>query len=173
MRVLCSILLLLLCLAPSTRAVAQASAHRAPAPVPITLSFRLSQGKPALSARGLLLQTGVGILGGIAGMAVVGLPLMLASWESPVDENLTIALIGGAYFVGTAAGIHYAGRGQGMRGNPWATAAGTLGGLVVSGAMMQPFIDDEGNAEGPGPLLVFLLPSAGGTTGYALTRRFR
>ena len=174
MRVLRQILLiLLLCSCASTAAVAQATGHRSFAQVPITLSVTLTGGKPVLSVQGLVLQTGAGMLGGIAGMVVAGVPLMLASWDSSAEEGLMLTLIGGAYVAGTTAGIHYAGRRQGMSGNPWATAAGTLGGLAVSGAMMQPFIDDEGNADGPAPALVFILPSVGGTSGYALTRRSR
>jgi hypothetical protein len=175
MRTIGSLLLAaVLCIAATTAADAQVPAHRAFGRAPVTLSVTLPTGKPALSTRGLLLQSGAGMLGGLIGMSAVGLPLMFAAWgEASVDEGVMLVLIGGAYLGGTTAGIHYAGRAQGMKGNPWATTAGTLAGIVVGGALMQPYIDDEGNAEGPAPLLVFVVPAMGGTAGYALTRSVR
>jgi hypothetical protein len=154
-------------------AKAQVPVHRTTEQVPLVLSVRLPLSKPPISSRGLLLQTGAGMLGGIAGISAVGVPLMLAFWGSPVDETLMVFLMGGAYIAGTTAGVHHAGRRQGMSARSWATAAGTVTGLVVSGAAMQPFIDDEGNAAGPAPLLVFIVPSMGGTAGYVMTRRGR
>jgi hypothetical protein len=162
-------------LALSLPAAATAQSHGLAAleQSPVRLSVTLPLERPGVNTRGLLAQTGAGIVGGLAGMGAVGIPLMLAAWGNSVNEAVGITLLGGAYFTGTVAGIHYAGRAQGMRGNPWATAGGILGGLVLAGAAMQPFIDDEGNVEGPAPLLAFVAPSMGGTAGYAMTRSAR
>jgi hypothetical protein len=169
MRVLRSILLILLfCAAEPATAEAQRAANRRVVPIGITLSLPVPAEKPSLSPQGLLHQVGFGILGTIAG-TVAGLPFVLSSSES----DLGIAMFSLAFVAGTTAGIHYAGRKEGMSANPWATSAGVLGGLVVAGAMMQPSIDDEGTSEGAAPLLVFIMPSVGGTYGFAMTRRSR
>lgn len=152
---------------------AQIPVRRAFDRVPITLSMTLPTGKPTLTTRGFLLQTGGGMLGGLAAGTAVALPLALASWGSPVNETLFGVLVGGAYMGGTVAGIHYVGRANGMTASPIATTGGVLGGLVLAGAAMQPFIDEQGEVSGPAPLLVFVAPSLGGTAGYALTRHVR
>jgi hypothetical protein len=174
MRVFLSILLLgVLASALPATATAQNLPSVGLERTPVRLSMTLPLAKPGVTTRGLLAQTGMGIVGGIAGAGAVGIPLMLAAWGNEYNEAVMITLLGGAYFGGTVAGIHYSGRSQGMRGNPWATAGGILGGLVLGGAVMQPFIDDEGEVSGPAPLLVFVTPSMGGTAGYALTRSTR
>jgi hypothetical protein len=168
---------LLLCVAFAAAfpclSTAQPSARHGLGQTPIVLSVTLPTGKPPLTARTLLLQTGAGMLGGPIAAAAVGMPLTIAAWLTPTNEALLLGVIGGAYFVGTVAGIHHVGRERGMSANPWATAAGIVGGLLVAGAAMQPFIDEEGAVAGPVPLLVFVVPSMGGTAGYALTRRAR
>lgn len=173
---ICHLLVASLILATTTPHTlnAQSAARHALDRVPITFSITLPASRPALTTRGLLLQAGAGTLAGIAAGTVVALPMAMASWgRGPVNETLFGVLVGGAYLGGTVAGIHYAGRAQGMTGNPLATTAGIFGGLVLAGAAMQPFIDDEGEVTGPAPMLVFVLPGVGGTAGYALTRRAR
>jgi hypothetical protein len=165
------LILVALLLAGATGSPAGAQSRSAQTPVRLGVTLPLS--KPALSGRGLLLQAGMGILGGAAGGLAAALPVMMASWDRPVAEGVAIVLVGGGFVAGSTYGIHRAGRAQGMGASPWATTAGVVAGLTVAGALMQPFIDEEGYAEGPAPLLVFVMPSAGGTAGYALTRRDR
>jgi hypothetical protein len=158
-------------LAPSAAVHAQAGSGSALGRVPLTIAVRVPAARPALSVGDFLLQAGGGAVGGLAGMFAVGVPLMMANWStsSPVSEDLVVGLIAGAYVAGTTAGVHYVGRRQDMRANPFATVGGALVGLVLAGATVQ--ADEEGYAE-PNPL-IFIAPALGGATGHALTRRAR
>lgn len=158
-----------LCSAAPEPAEAQGPMRQALEQAPSAVARSQSIAKPALSRGGLLVQTGAGILGGMAALV----PILYVTAGSGMDEGLMLGAVGVAYTAGTTAGIHYAGRAQRMTARPWATAAGVLAGLALSGAAMQPFIDEDGNADGPAPLLVFVIPSMAGTAGYALTRRSR
>jgi hypothetical protein len=152
---------------------AQPAARRTLDHVPITLSVTLPTGRPTLTTRTFLLQSGAGMLGGIVAGSAVALPMAMASWGGRYNETLFGAVIVSAYFGGTMAGIHHVGRAHGMSGNPLATAGGILGGLLLAGAAMQPSTNEEGEVTGPAPLLVFVAPGFGGAGGYALTRQAR
>jgi hypothetical protein len=141
--------------------------------IPLVVSVPVPLRRPAYSGGDFAAQSLAGALGGIAAMAVVGTPLLLMSGGRTIPEAVLVPVIGGAYLGGTVAGVHYSGRRRGMSASPWATAGGALVGLTLAGAAMQPFIDDEGEVSGPAPLLVWVLPAVGGTTGFALTRRAR
>jgi hypothetical protein len=169
------LLLAALCLAQPAAASAQAAPRSLLERVPVSLHVKVPLQRPALSTSGVLSQVGMGMLGGFAVSTAVMLPIAMAGWDgSGPSDAVILGLAGPAFVGGTMAGIHWAGRRQGMRGNPWATAGGVLVGLTVAGAAMQPFISEDGEeVGGPGPLLVFLLPAAGGTVGYALTRGTR
>jgi hypothetical protein len=141
--------------------------------LPLAVSIRAPLQRPGYTMSDFTAQSLAGALGGIAGMAVVGTPLLLMSGGNTIPEAVLVPLLGGAYLGGTVAGVHHRGRARGMSASPWATAGGTLVGLTVAGAAMQPFIDDDGEVSGPTPLLVLILPAMGGSTGFALTRRVR
>lgn len=137
---------------------------------PLTFSVTIPADRPPLSATGVLTQTGAGIVGGIIGTLVVGMPAFLSGFGgNQVSESVLIPLMLVGYGGGTMAGIHIAGGWSGQAANPWATGAGILAGLVVAGATME--ADEHGAAE-PSALL-FVLPSVGGVAGYSITRRYR
>jgi hypothetical protein len=147
-----------------------AAAVRSP---PLAVSIRVPLQRPGYTISDFTAQSLAGALGGIAGMAVVGTPLLLMSGGNTKPEAVIVPLLGEPYPGGTVAGVHYRGRARAMSASPWATAGGTLVCLTVAGAAMQPFIDDDGEVSGPDPLLVLIVPAMGGSTGFALTRRVR
>lgn len=137
---------------------------------PLTFSVTIPAERPPLSVGGVLTQTGAGIVGGLVGTLVVGMPAFLSGFGGkPVPESVMIPLVLVGYGGGTMAGIHIAGGWSGQTASPWATGVGILAGLVVGGATMG--TDESGAAEASA--LVLLLPSAGGVAGYSLTRRYR
>lgn len=140
--------------------------------VPIGFTIGLSQGRPDVSVGGMLIQTAAGIGGGILGAMVVGVPILLGTYDNPdpIDEGLGLLAMGAAYVGGTVYGVHLAGRWSGQAANPWATTAGVLGGLVIGGAVGVEEAED-GTAEPS--ILIFTAPAMGGTLGYTLTRRAR
>jgi hypothetical protein len=166
------LLVALLCAATSSPLIAQAGVTTRTIPITLSLTVPLGQ-PPEVTAGSFATQAAFGALGGIAGVLVVGLPFMVSGREQPPNDSPLMWLLGGAYVGGIVAGVHYAGHRQGMRGNPWGTGGGVLAGFTLAGALMQPFVDDEGELTGPAPLIALILPGVGGAVGYTLTRRAR
>jgi hypothetical protein len=165
--------LLVIVAAPRPAGAQGKASHFAP-PVPVSFSVTIPLGKkPPYSAGQFFGQSATGLAGGVLGGMAVAIPFMLASWDSPSPPNeaLMIAAISTAYVGGVMAGVHWAGRRQGTIASPFASAAGVLGGLMVSGAIISASVDEEGQGGGVGSLLVFVLPSMGASAGHALTRR--
>jgi hypothetical protein len=151
--------------------------HASPTPL-LLLSFRMPTGKPALSVSGLLKQTASGSLIGSGGAMAAAVGILFAGLiagggdslnevEIPWPDRVSHLLIATGFTAGTVLGVYAAGEQQGMRGSPWATTAGTVGGLVA-GVRIYDASQTGGTA-----LLMMTLPAAAGTAGYALTRTAR
>jgi hypothetical protein len=155
---------------------------RLPSPtVPVTLQVSVPVGaiqrgreRPPITTSGVLSQVAGGAVGGAAGLAAVGVPMLFAAFagmDRPSDAVL-VGVLGGGFVTGSTLGVHYMGRRQEMSGSPWATAAGVLAGAGLIAALRLPLVSDDDDYREP-HLPLLLPPAAGGTAGYLLTRRAR
>jgi hypothetical protein len=132
--------------------------------------------RPPVTAGAVLRQTAAGTVGGVAGLAAAGTPLLFAAFsgrvERPSDAALA-AMLGSGIVAGTTYGVHWAGRRDNLTAHPLATAAGVVLGAALVLASGTP-LTHEGDDEYAGPNVTLLIaPALGGSAAFLLGRRAR